>query len=176
MNVMQQLEVDDLKNFLRMDIDSFEELLDMVTPIIKKQDSLMRKAISARERLTATLRFLVSGQSYEDLKFSTIISPQLMSTMIPETCWAIYKSLKHYIKVRNKTSIIYEQVYFCLITQNLDIFVVTVVFVWRYFLALLNSSYRNSIISEFVFCMVSLRGEFLPAHCDSEAWISCEGV
>lgn len=100
---MQQLEVDDFKNFLRMDIDSFEEILGMVTPLIEKQDSLMRKAISARERLTATLRFLVSGQTYEDLKFSTIISPQLMSTMIPETCWAIYKCLKHYIKVRNKT-------------------------------------------------------------------------
>lgn len=99
MNVMQELEVHDLKNFLRMDLECFEDILGMVTPLIEKKDTLMRKAVSARERLTATLRFLVSGQTYEDLKFTTIISPQLMSTMIPETCWAIYKCLKHCIKV-----------------------------------------------------------------------------
>lgn len=71
MNVMQELEVNDVKNFLRMDIECFEEILCMVTPLIEKKDTLMRKAISARERLTATLRFLVSGQSYEDLKFQS---------------------------------------------------------------------------------------------------------
>lgn len=99
MNIIKELEVDDFNNFLRMDFDSFEELLAMVAPFIEKKNTLMRNAVSARERLIATLRFLASGQTYEDLKFSCIISPQLMSTMIPETCWAIYNCLKHYIKV-----------------------------------------------------------------------------
>lgn len=75
---------------------TFEELLAIVVPFIEKQNTSMRNVI--RELLTATLQFLASGQTYEDLKFSCIISPQLMSTIIPETCWTIYKCLKHYIK------------------------------------------------------------------------------
>ncbi|VEN34344.1 unnamed protein product [Callosobruchus maculatus] len=35
----------------------------------------MRQSISPQERLTATLRFLAAGRSYEDLKFSVAISP-----------------------------------------------------------------------------------------------------
>ncbi|CAH1961295.1 unnamed protein product [Acanthoscelides obtectus] len=55
----------------------------------------MRKAISPHERLTATLRFLATGRSYEDLKLTTIISPQALGVIIPETCEAIYKVLRH---------------------------------------------------------------------------------
>ncbi|CAH2091263.1 unnamed protein product [Euphydryas editha] len=36
----------------------------------------MREAISPHERLSATIRFLVSGITYEELKFITAISPQ----------------------------------------------------------------------------------------------------
>lgn len=61
----------------------------------------MRKSISPHERLTATLRFLATRRSYEDLKFSTIISPQALGYIIPETCEAVYKVLhKDYLKVR----------------------------------------------------------------------------
>jgi hypothetical protein len=35
-----------LKNFLRMDMATFNELLEMVTPIIKRRDTLMRDSIS----------------------------------------------------------------------------------------------------------------------------------
>jgi len=38
----------------------------------------MRKAITPHERLTATLRFLATGRSQGDLKFSTIMSPQAL--------------------------------------------------------------------------------------------------
>ncbi|CAH4034440.1 unnamed protein product [Pieris brassicae] len=93
MNVMRHLEADEFRNFLRMDSECFEELLNMVSPLIQKQDTLMRESISPRERLTVTLRFLVTGQSYEDLKFSAVISPQLMSTMIPETRSAMFETL-----------------------------------------------------------------------------------
>lgn len=45
-------------------------------------------------RLIATLRFLAIGRSYKDLEFSTIISKQALSYIIPETYKAIYKVLK----------------------------------------------------------------------------------
>ncbi|CAI6355528.1 unnamed protein product [Macrosiphum euphorbiae] len=60
----------------------------------------MRAAISAEERLIATLRFLSTGRSYEDLKFSTCISAPSLSFIIPETCKAIFDALKmDYMKV-----------------------------------------------------------------------------
>jgi hypothetical protein len=60
----------------------------------------MRQAITPHERLTATLRFLAAGRSYEDLKFSTVMSPQAREKIIPEICRAIYKVLKEYCKIR----------------------------------------------------------------------------
>ena len=71
-----RLEPVDYFNYLRMDEQTYSELLSLLTPLIKRQDTVMRKAISPHERLTATLRFLATGRSYEDLKFSTSISPQ----------------------------------------------------------------------------------------------------
>lgn len=93
----------DFNNYLRMNEDTYLHLLSLVTPLIKRQDTILRNAITPHERLTATLRFLATGRSYECLKFSTIISPQALSAIIPETCEAIYKVLhKDYLKVRNK--------------------------------------------------------------------------
>jgi len=60
----------------------------------------MRQAVTPHERPAATLRFLATGRSYEDLKFSTIMSPQALGKIIPETCRAIYKVLKEYCEVR----------------------------------------------------------------------------
>lgn len=103
MNLLNELKVepDDWRNYLRMDEATYIHLLKMVTPYIQKENTVMRESISPHERLTATLRFLATGRSYEDLKFSTILSPQSLGKIIPETCWAIYNALKdEYLKVR----------------------------------------------------------------------------
>jgi len=91
---------DDYKNYLRMDSKDFQFLLELIGPNIRKQDTVMRAAISAEERLIATLRFLATGRSYEDLKFSTCISAPSLSFIIPETCKAIFEALQmDYMKV-----------------------------------------------------------------------------
>lgn len=53
----------------------------------------MRMAIT-EERLIATLRFLATGRSYEDLIFSTCVSAPSLSYIIPETCNEIFEALK----------------------------------------------------------------------------------
>ena len=70
----------------------------------------MPQAITPHERRAATLRFLATGMSYENLKFSTIKSSQALGKIIPETCHAIYEVLKEYYKVRvyNVKNIIYK--------------------------------------------------------------------
>ncbi|XP_018431177.1 PREDICTED: putative nuclease HARBI1 [Nanorana parkeri] len=85
---------DDFRNLLKMSDENFNHLLRKVTPLIQKQDTCMRKSISAEQRLVATLRFLATGRSLEDLKFSTAISPQALGVLIPETCHAIIQVLK----------------------------------------------------------------------------------
>ncbi|KAL4119028.1 hypothetical protein QTP88_011901 [Uroleucon formosanum] len=85
-----------------MDEDTYLELLKLVTPLIKKEDTHLRKSVTPHERLTATLRFLATGCTYEDLKFTIVISPQLSGEIIPETWNAIYTVLKDkYLKVRS---------------------------------------------------------------------------
>ncbi|XP_031351783.1 putative nuclease HARBI1 [Photinus pyralis] len=82
-----------------MDEETYLKLLRLVTPLIKKSDTHLRPSISPHERLTSTLRFLATGRSYEDLKFSAVISPQALGQIIPETCDAIYSVLKNeYLK------------------------------------------------------------------------------
>uniref|UniRef100_A0A8D8VQR4 Uncharacterized protein n=1 Tax=Cacopsylla melanoneura TaxID=428564 RepID=A0A8D8VQR4_9HEMI len=93
----------DWHNFLRMDEETYSELLALVTPLIIKEDTKMRAAIPPHEKFTTCLRFLATGRSYADLKYSALISPQALSYMVPETCKAIYKVLsKEYMKVRRK--------------------------------------------------------------------------
>lgn len=102
---IQSCEPIDVINYLRMDYDTFQELLIRIKPLIERKNTLFREAVSAEERLLATLRFLATGRSYEDLKFSCIISPQLLGQIIPETCRAIYNSLrKEYLRVSIVTS------------------------------------------------------------------------
>lgn len=91
---------EDYKASLRMDRHSFNSLLALVRSKITKTDTIMRKCITAQERLAATLRFLATGRSFEDLRNSTGISAPALSILIPETCKAIYEVLrKDYMKV-----------------------------------------------------------------------------
>lgn len=106
MNLLNELRFapKDWHNYLRMNEKTYFILLEKVTPLIQKKDTVLRPSISAHERLTATLRYLASGRSYVDMKFSTIISPQALSNIIPETCRAIYKVLhKEFLKFPKTT-------------------------------------------------------------------------
>ncbi|XP_069813053.1 uncharacterized protein [Dendropsophus ebraccatus] len=77
-----------------MSSDTFSKLLDRVRPLIEKHDTVMRPAIPAEQRLAATLRFMATGRSLQDLKFTTAISQPMLSRIVPETCTAIVTSLQ----------------------------------------------------------------------------------
>lgn len=84
----------DFETYARMPVVLFDELLGKVASRIKKQDTHLREAISPGARLEATLRFLTTGLNYRQLQYHTRISPQSLSRIIPETCRAIFESLK----------------------------------------------------------------------------------
>lgn len=92
----------DFINYMRMDPYTFHRLLVKVKPVISKQDTNMRASIPAEARLEATLIFLSTGCSYTSLHYTTRISKQSLSQIIPETCQAIYQVLQEeYLQVRH---------------------------------------------------------------------------
>lgn len=58
---LRNLDISSYRNFLRMDVTSFEELLHLVAPIITRQETNMRSTIPPGERLALTLRYLATG-------------------------------------------------------------------------------------------------------------------
>ncbi|GBN77487.1 hypothetical protein AVEN_190847-1 [Araneus ventricosus] len=87
-----------------MDENAYLQLLDLITPLIKKKDTFMRQSITPNQRLAATLRFLATGMNYTELERPTLISSQRLGVIIPETCRAILTCLKDYMKVPESQS------------------------------------------------------------------------
>lgn len=90
------------KNFTRITPSDFEYLLNQIGKKIQKQDTVLRKAISAQDRLALTIRFLATGDSYSSLQYLFRISKQSISGIIPEVCQALIDVLKENIKVSKK--------------------------------------------------------------------------
>ncbi|XP_066983822.1 uncharacterized protein [Macrobrachium rosenbergii] len=88
------------RTYVRMDINSFYTLVSKVEGYIQRQETNMRQSISPAAHVEATLRYLATGCCYTSLQYSTRISKQSLSIIIPETCDAIYEALKDdYMKV-----------------------------------------------------------------------------
>ncbi|KAI4472002.1 hypothetical protein MML48_1g12228 [Holotrichia oblita] len=88
------------RNFIRMDEETFNELLQLVEHDIENNNTMFRNSISARDRLSITLRYLATGESYKSLSFSFRVGHSTISRIVPEVCTAIYKNLKTtYLKV-----------------------------------------------------------------------------
>jgi hypothetical protein len=102
-NLLKDLKLNepsDFQNFLRLDATSFDELLKMITSRIEKKDTTMRDAIPPSQRLSITLRYLATGNTFEDLKFTSAVSPQSTGIIVMETCTALIHSLKDCIKLK----------------------------------------------------------------------------
>lgn len=101
--LLQELRVEEAeiyKNFLRMSPEHFEELLAYVKNDITKEDTLLRDAIPPEIKLAVTIRFLASGNSYQDLSLPFRVHKSTISKFVPEVCQAIYMRLKDtYLKV-----------------------------------------------------------------------------
>ncbi|KYN27983.1 hypothetical protein ALC57_02607 [Trachymyrmex cornetzi] len=81
-----------------MDLQLFNNLLDKVSPYIQKQDTVMRKCIPPIQRLSLTLRFLATGESFRNMEFATRVPACTLSRIIPEIVRVIYEVLKKKMK------------------------------------------------------------------------------
>ena len=84
-----------------MTAEDFDKILEIIEPDIPKQDTNMRRAVPAKVKLAATLRFLSTGSSYTDLQYQFRIHDSTLSNFVPIACDKIYEKLKdNYMKVR----------------------------------------------------------------------------
>lgn len=91
---------DTVKNFVRMSMHDFEYLASLISLKVKKTDTYMREAITVKERLAITLRYLATGDSFTSLQYLFRVSKQSISKIVPEVCNAIIEELHDYVKVR----------------------------------------------------------------------------
>lgn len=101
--VNEFIEANDLKtykNFLRMDEETFNKLLNKIAHKITKQ-SIYRECIPARIKLLITLRYLATGETFRSLMYSYRIHETTISLFVPVVCKAIYDELRsEYLKVK----------------------------------------------------------------------------
>ena len=59
---LQLEDTQQFRNFTRMSAMEVQSVVNMLGPVIGKQDTAMRNAISVQERVMVTLRFLATGK------------------------------------------------------------------------------------------------------------------
>lgn len=94
---LEWLAKEDRGRRLRVDRQTFNKLLAKLHPYMVKVKNGLK--VSAARRLTATLRFLGTSSTLQEIKIDTHISPQMLAKIIVETCECIIEALKDYIKV-----------------------------------------------------------------------------
>ncbi|CAB3993019.1 Hypothetical predicted protein [Paramuricea clavata] len=77
----------------RMVPATFEKLLSWVSPYIQKKTTKMREPVSPSERLSVTLRYLVTGDEQTSIAASYRISPSTIGRIIGETCQVLWQVL-----------------------------------------------------------------------------------
>ena len=108
-NIAHELRVEDISSFkemLRMDCDTFLTLLAAIEPFVSSQESYHGvPTIKANERLTFTLHFLSSGETFRSLGFQFRISRSaityiVISVKLGLIILEIY-TYKHHLRMKN---------------------------------------------------------------------------
>ena len=85
------------RNFLRVDLPTFETLLAAVEQKIARKDTVMRPSVPPAEQLAVTLHFLATVESYTSLQYQLRIGKSTLSTLIPRVCKAVSTCLAEHI-------------------------------------------------------------------------------
>ncbi|KAK7791020.1 hypothetical protein R5R35_003009 [Gryllus longicercus] len=81
-------------NYFRMNLTTFNELYGLLEESLRFQNTNMRCAISAKERLVVTLRYLASGCKLTELHNSFRIGISTLRSIIKDTCKKIWNILQ----------------------------------------------------------------------------------
>ena len=95
--IVRELQIEDCasyKEMMRMEHEQFLEILKLIEKDIAPQQIFRgQKVISPMSRLTLTLRFLATGETYRSMAYQFRISKAAISYTINEVCLAIVKEM-----------------------------------------------------------------------------------
>uniref|UniRef100_A0A182W2I7 HTH_Tnp_4 domain-containing protein n=1 Tax=Anopheles minimus TaxID=112268 RepID=A0A182W2I7_9DIPT len=90
---------DRIQDFLRLNREEFLHILSLIGHKICREDTNMRKAITPKQRLAITLRYLATGDSFKSLAYLFRVSTRSVSLIVQEACYLLIQDLKEYVKV-----------------------------------------------------------------------------
>ena len=79
--------------YMRMPHAKFLELVEVVGPLLTKQETHMKTSIAPNERLALAIRYLATGETFQSLSFQFRIGKSAVSQIVMEVCGAIYQVL-----------------------------------------------------------------------------------
>ncbi|XP_040205977.1 protein ANTAGONIST OF LIKE HETEROCHROMATIN PROTEIN 1-like [Rana temporaria] len=80
--------------YMRMSVESFDELLGLLSSHLEQQNKVYRKRVPPVVRLIIALRYLATGQSLASLHFHFMVGKRTTSYIIRDTCAVIWDVLK----------------------------------------------------------------------------------
>jgi len=89
LNELKKEDKKGFRNFMRMDYETFREILHRIEPRIKKSGCNYRHPLSPGLKLAITLRYLASGDNYHSLMYGFRVAHNTISILIREVCEAI---------------------------------------------------------------------------------------
>ena len=95
-HLMRELHAEDVTsftNFMRMEQQTFHEILTRIAPRISKQNNNYLKSLTPGLKLAITLRFLAIGNSYKSLQFRYRVAHNSICKFIQAVCQAIIDEL-----------------------------------------------------------------------------------
>ncbi|XP_070184609.1 putative nuclease HARBI1 [Littorina saxatilis] len=95
--LMRELRIEDTAsffNFMRMEPQMFDELVDRLSPRITLQDTNCRKALEPGLKVAVTLRHLASGDRYPSVSYACRVSRHTIAKFLPLVCQAIVDEYK----------------------------------------------------------------------------------
>ena len=90
LNQLREGDVKSFRNFVRMDPEMFNQIVEDLTPKLQKKTANCRKPLSPGLKLAITLRYLATGDSYKSLAYGFRVAPNTIVSVVPEVCQAIY--------------------------------------------------------------------------------------
>ena len=88
--------------YMRMPHSKFLELVEVVGPLLTKQETHMRTSIAPNERRALGIRYLVTGETFQSLSFQLRIGKSTVSESVMDVCGAIYQVLgRQHLKTPN---------------------------------------------------------------------------
>ena len=103
--IFRELKEEDSEGFrgyLRLDTNTFDKLVNLLTTSLAKNDTVMRKCIKPEEM--CCLRYFASGESFHSLEYQFRISRKAITYIVEEVALAIIKVLGQTYLQTPKTS------------------------------------------------------------------------